>query len=123
MSGGELYELVKDWPKEAKPVGLTFGDDSRWWLQKDRLSAGWPTFEDVAIVMHEASGLRYLTHAHLWPTKIVPPELNDGKNEWAIVWPEEWADAKRGVATIFGTGPTLLHAISAAISALKKDSQ
>ncbi len=90
-----VHELVKDWPDLAR-ASIGWAPESREWVQLDATYLS----PDLAAAAHVASGLEWLISG-----RSATIEGFDG--EWFV----------RRICGIERSGPTLLHAVSAAIMA------
>lgn len=109
MTAAELHALVQHWPEEARPrrcAYLAFCDYGQTIGFHD--TGGNDIDPDHAIALHVASGLEWLNITH-------HNVLIQHGVEWEVV-----ATVFKSERQHIGTGPTLLHAISAAITATKE---
>lgn len=105
----QVWELVKDWPEEARPIGVRYADN----LVRDDGCLGYWHFvgpgslripDAHAAALHVASGIEWLAgDAQQFP------QLHRQGDEWGVY---------AGPIAKLRTGPTLLHAVSAAVMAV-----
>ena len=120
MTAAELHALVQNWPEEAKAKGTRYigqpdpdkPDYPDCWAAE--LSANMTSCLHThhAISLHVASGLEWLAHQR-------EAEANIVVSPWAGEWKLFWDDMTRRDMADVPRHPTLLHAISAAITATR----
>ncbi len=93
-----VHELVKDWPDLAR-ASIGWAPESREWVQLDATYLS----PDLAAAAHVASGLEWLAGRRLGPCL----EIYRTDGHYGVSWDD---------GDVF-PGPTLLHAVSAAIMA------
>lgn len=110
LTAGDIWELVKGWPGEARPRYLEFIGRS-WYDDGKYLGT------HHAAALHVASGLEWLAGR----SRIAPVLWDMGESSWAATHHDErwkidnaWGDDFEELAS----GPTLLHAVSAAVMAV-----
>jgi hypothetical protein len=102
-----VHELVKDWPDLAR-ASIGWAPGERQWVQFD----GTPLLSYLAAAAHVASGLEWLADRdESEQIGFFPPGRPIGmpwdRSQWCVCW-----DGGKDYE-----GPTLLHAVSAAIMA------
>lgn len=109
LTAQDLYELVSQWPKEARQIGLDFNDYENGFPSHWTLDYGTREFcpLNYAIDLHIASGLRWLLRTSR--VNIYPPSEDDS-HFTLIINTERVYDA-----------PTLFLALHAAILAAKEN--
>jgi hypothetical protein len=105
LTAKELYELVKGWPREAWPDARFKDSDGKFvnvakWIHGDGKISN-----QAAALMFTASGLGWLVKQK--KTAVVHQRADD------VRITDGWACPQ-----VHGRGPTLLHALSAAINSL-----
>jgi hypothetical protein len=109
LTASEVYELVKGWPDEARPKQLEFL--RKQWRPTNYLRNDPPLFDFHAADLHALAGLRWLAQVDVVEVQF------DHESDWLVCL---WTEAK-GVAVRESQhpGPTLLHAVSDAVMAVK----
>lgn len=104
LTASEVYELTRHWPERAKaPIGYTTANGGGW-VQVD----GADILPGLAADLHALAGLRWLAkynyEAVVSPLGSSPSSDDRG---WSVLTDRAYE------------GPTLLHAVSAAVLAVK----
>ena len=115
MTAAELQSLVDPIVREAWPPGVTYSADSP--MGGGFWAGGVLIWVDHAVLLFEASLTRWLVHRIKWRLSLTPPELieDNDAGEWHVSWPDTWNQCRRGMTRLQGRGPTLLHALAAAV--------
>lgn len=118
MTAAEIYELVKDWPREAWPERVYYKSECgiEFFIHADQNYADVCALPSPAIsLMFEASGLAWL----LKEAFVVRLFAMDGHGRTQITLSGSGATARKWGLDPRFEGPTRLHAISAAVRAAK----
>lgn len=107
MTAKELFFIVKGWPKEAWPDHSEFRPAHDGWADAFLVAAMYAPIE-AAVLMFEASGLRWLIQSECSVGPILMDHNTNGESPvpFAIKTPRDG---------VWHRAPTLLHALSAAI--------
>lgn len=116
----QVWELVKDWPMDPRPARLAWDDTEkgkRWHTMDTR------TLQDIeveAVAAEEryvACGLKWLAgQGSVIPSlgDLGEPKAGQNRRRWLIG--NEYGDNP----VVIGTGPTALHAVSAAVMSVRE---
>lgn len=122
MTASEIYELVKDWPREAWPEHVRWGGQFSFWARSEQFNGDIAMRASVAELAFEASGIAWLVERNR--EESLTDVLDVLKPIGVVKFIAEW-DGTFGVDANdhnWYHGPTRLAAISAAVMAVKGQS-